>query len=314
MAVYTTVDTSELIDLLARYDVGELRGCKGIAEGVENSNFMLETTKGRYFLTLYEKRTDAGDLPFFIQLLDHVAAAGCRVPRMIADRGGTVVQQVAGRPACLIEFLTGVSVSEPSPAQCHAVGAALGRLHRAVTGFSMVRANSMGQTTWRPLAESCGDLNRIFDGQGDEIAAELDYLEAHWPLDLPAHVIHADLFPDNVLMVDNDVTGLIDFYFSCHDLRAFDVAVTHSAWCFSVDGATFYPERADALLAGYERENPLTEAERAALPTLMRGAAMRFILSRSYDWLNTPAGALVTRKDPLPYLRRLHHYQTKGAL
>ncbi|SEQ50745.1 homoserine kinase [Sphingobium sp. YR768] len=314
MAVYTHVPAEEIDAFLLRYDAGRLVSAKGIAEGVENSNYLLETTgpdgKGhRYILTLYEKRVDEADLPFFMDLLDHLAARGCLVPRFIADREGKRLQQLSGRPACLIEFLTGISVTEPTPGQARAAGVALGELHKAAQGFAGERRNTLDIAGWHALAAKCGeDFDQIEPGLGARVAEELAFLDAHWPADLPRSVIHADLFPDNVLMLGEEVTGLIDFYFSCTDIRAYDLAVTHSAWCFSNDGAIWHGDRAMAIGAGYAQAHGLSEAERAAFPILCRGAALRFLLTRAYDWINTPADALVTRKDPLAYLRRLDFY------
>jgi homoserine kinase type II len=319
MAVYTHVPAEEIDVFLARYDVGRLVSAKGIAEGVENSNYLLETTgtdhKGaRYILTLYEKRVDEADLPFFMDLLDHLAARGCLVPRFIEDREGHKLQQLARRPACLIEFLTGISVTEPTPAQARATGAALGELHRAAAGFGGARANALDIAGWHDLAAKCGDdFDSIAPGLGARVARELAFLDAHWPADLPRAVIHADLFPDNVLMLGDRVTGLIDFYFSCTDVRAYDLAVTHSAWCFSHDGSQWHGDRGAALGEGYASTHGLSVAERAAFPVLCRGAALRFLLTRAYDWINTPADALVTRKDPLAFLRRLDFYAKAGS-
>lgn len=319
MAVYTHVPAEEIDAFLSRYDAGRLVSAKGIAEGVENSNYLLETTGAdgnghRYILTLYEKRVDEADLPFFMDLLDHLGSRGCLVPRFIADRQGKRLQQLGGRPACLIEFLTGISLTEPTAAQARAAGAALGQMHRAAEGFARERRNALDLAGWHELAAKCGEhFDEIAPGLGQRVADELAFLDAHWPADLPRSVIHADLFPDNVLMLGDEVTGLIDFYFSCTDIRAYDLAVTHSAWVFSNDGSRFFADRSDALLAGYESGHGLSDAERAAFPTLCRGAALRFLLTRAYDWINTPPDALVTRKDPLAYLRRLDFYADVAA-
>ncbi|WP_336973282.1 homoserine kinase [Sphingobium aromaticiconvertens] len=319
MAVYTHVPAEDIDAFLTRYDAGRLVSAKGIAEGVENSNYLIETTGpdgngARYILTLYEKRVDEADLPFFMDLLDHLAERGCLVPRFIEDREGHKLQQLAGRPACLIEFLTGISVTEPTPAQAQATGAALGALHRAAEGFAGTRANALDIAGWHDLAAKCGaDFDAIAPGLGARVTDELAFLDAHWPADLPHAVIHADLFPDNVLMLGDAVTGLIDFYFSCTDIRAYDLAVTHSAWCFSHDGNTWHGDRGAAMGAGYAATHGLSAAERAAFPILCRGAALRFLLTRAYDWINTPADALVTRKDPLAFLRRLDFYATADA-
>lgn len=296
--------------MLGRYDVGDLVALKGIAEGVENSNYYVETTRNRYILTLYENRVNPADLPFFYALLKHLHEAGCKVPRFIADREGLWLQEVAGRPACLIEFLQGVSVTRPTVAQAHATGAELGHMHAALAGFSESRTNSLGVSAWRPLAEKCGRdaLDSIQPGLAARIFEECDYLQRNWPGELPVSAIHADLFPDNVLMLGDTVTGLIDFYFACSDLRGYDLAVTHSAWCFSSDGTQFNAEISKNLLSGYAVAFPIDVPTRDALPVLLRGACLRFLLTRCYDWINTPASALVTRKDPLAFLRRLEFY------
>ena len=311
MAVYTHVPAEDMAQFLTRYATGPLISAKGIAEGVENSNYLVETeslTSGtdRFILTLYEKRVDEADLPFFMDLLDHLGARGCKVPRFIADRNGVKLQQLGGRPACLIEFLSGISVTEPTPAQSAAAGRALGQLHIAARGFAGERANTLDLAGWHDLAGRCGDgLDSIAPGLKDRVATELAWLDAHWPRDLDRSVIHADLFPDNVLMHGDEVTGLIDFYFSCTDIRAYDLAITHGAWSFTQDGGTYHADRGVALVQGYEQAHGLSHAERAAFPALCRGAALRFLLTRAYDWINTPPDAMVTRKDPLAYLRRL---------
>lgn len=314
MAVYTHVSAEQVSVLLTRYDAGELRVAKGIAEGVENSNFLIETTTDRFILTLYEKRVDENDLPFFIALLDHLGDKGCKVPRFIADKHGVRLQSVAGRPACLIEFLSGVSVTEPTPAQAYAAGRALGELHKAAADFSLSRPNALGPDGWRTLLADIGaGFDQIEAGLGDIVHKTAEAILADWPRNLATSVIHADLFPDNVLSIGDDVTGLIDFYFACSDIRAYDVAVTHGSWCFSHDGHIFYPERAAALMKGYEETHGLTDEERHTLPLLCQGAALRFLLTRAYDWLHTPPDALVMRKDPLAYWRRLETYRTSDA-
>lgn len=309
MAVYTHVPAEQMAQFLTRYNTGPMVSAKGIAEGVENSNYLVETTTDRFILTLYEKRVDENDLPFFMDLLDHLGARGCKVPRFIADKAGQKLQQLEGRAACLIEFLTGISVTEPTPAQTAAAGRALGELHIAARGFERERRNTLDFVGWHDLAISCAaQLDEITPGLRTRVEAELTWLDAHWPADLERSVIHADLFPDNVLMLGDTVTGLIDFYFSCTDIRAYDLAITHSAWCFTNDGSAYHADRGAALVAGYEQAHGLSHAERAAFSALCRGAALRFLLTRAYDWINTPPDALVTRKDPLAYLRRLDFY------
>jgi len=315
MAVYTQLGAEVLAELIAEYDVGVLRSAKGIAEGVSNSNWLIETTgtngAGTHFiLTMYEKRVEADDLPFFLGLLDHLAAQDCPVPRTIHDRSGASYRFLDGKAVALIEFLPGISVSTPTPAQANAVGEALARLHLAAGSFPQDRPNSMGLPEWQRLGAACtpAGLAEIAPELAAVVARELPLLARHWPQDLPRSIIHADLFPDNVLMLDDHVSALIDFYFACTDITAYDVAVTHAAWCFSADGRAFDSALSQALLAGYAAIRPFSAAECAALPVLARGAAMRFTLTRAYDWMNTPAGALVTRKDPLAFARRLEFY------
>jgi homoserine kinase type II len=310
MAVYTQVSAEALGGFLAGFDRGALVSAKGIAEGVENSNYLVDTTQGRFILTLYEKRVAAGDLPYFMALLDHLAAKGLPVPPAVADREGRVIHELEGRPACLIRFLPGVSVTTPTAAQARAAGAALGTMHGALADFALDRPNSMGSQTWAAQLARCGrDLDRIEPGLFGRVEDALGSVLARWPSHLPTSAVHADLFPDNVLMLGDAVTGLIDFYFACTDIRAYDLAVMHGAWAFDGSGRRYDAAIGAALLQGYGRIAP---EERAALPVLAQGAALRFFLSRAWDWLNTPADALVTRKDPLAYLRRLDFYTQKG--
>lgn len=313
MAVYTQVSAEALTAFLAKFDVGDLVSAKGIAEGVENSNYLVETTRDRFILTLYEKRVSADDLPYFMALLGHAAAADQPVPCAIPDRTGALIHQLEGRPACLIEFLPGVSLSRPTPAQAVNGGKALGGLHAALAGFGGVRPNSLGIDAWRPLLDRCGDaMDKIAPGLFARVSSALDRVEHDWPRDLPTAPIHADLFPDNVLMLGDRVTGLIDFYFACSDIRAYDVAVMHSSWAFDTAGGALDPGVGRGIVDGYAASFGLSGAERAALPMLAEGACIRFLLTRAWDWLNTPADAMVTRKDPLAYLKRLDWYGENG--
>jgi homoserine kinase type II len=312
MAVYTHLPADALQALIGEYDVGELVSAKGIAEGVSNSNWLVETTAGRVILTMYEHRVEAADLPFFLGLLDHLSARGSPVPRTIHDRAGAAFRTVDGKAVALIEFLPGVSIDTPRPAQARAVGEALAGIHLAAADFSQERPNTMGLAAWRKLLGDCGGrLGEIDAGLPDLVTRELDFLDAHWPTGLPRSVIHADLFPDNVLMLGNRVSGLIDFYFACTDIMAYDLAVTHAAWSFGMDNV-FRPAIGEALIEGYDARRPLPPEAWEALPVLARGASMRFLASRAYDWLHTPPDALVTRKDPLVFAERLSFYEAQG--
>lgn len=315
MAVYTHVSSEALAEFLQRYDAGELVSAKGIAEGVENSNYLVDTTTGRFILTLYEKRVDAGDLPFFLALLDHLDAKGLPVPPAIKDRQGIAIQQLEGRAACLIKFLPGVSLSHPTVVQALSAGDALGRMHRAVADFAGHRANSMGQPNWQALYERCGSsLDSIASGLHRDVGLAIAGLAATWDRDGLDHcAIHADLFPDNVLMLGDRVTGLIDFYFACNDIRLYDLAVMHASWSFDATGKRHDAAVGAALIEGYSRHFPLSDDERSAFDALAVGACIRFTLSRAWDWLNTPADALVTRKDPLAFWRRISVYDPNLA-
>jgi homoserine kinase type II len=321
MAVYTQVPAETLSEFLDRYDVGTLIAAKGIAEGVENSNYLVDTTgadgKGaRFILTLYEKRVDAGDLPYFMALLDHLADKGLAVPPAIKDRNGVEIQELEGRPACLIRFLPGVSLSHPTVEQAHAAGAAMGLMHKAVADFPLDRPNSMGFETWKSLLERCGpSLNDIAPNLYNDLAFAIGDLQTAWRYggEFDRCAIHADLFPDNVLMLGDEVTGLIDFYFACTDIRIYDLAIMMTAWSFDATGTHFDAAVEKALIEGYATNYPLTDEERQALYSFASGACVRFTLSRAWDWLNTPADALVTRKDPLAFWRRLKVYDPNLA-
>ena len=309
MAVYTHIAAEDMAKLVQRFGAGHLISAKGIAEGVENSNYLVETDQGRFIFTVYEKRVDTGDLPFFLGLIDHLVAKGCPVPRALKAEGGAGTISVDGKAMAMMEFMPGLSVSHPTPDQANAVGFALGHMHGALGDFAGERPNTLGLRGWIDLAARCGDdLDRIAPGLRARVAAECTFLETHWPHDLPRSVIHADLFPDNVLMVGDTVGAVIDFYFACTEIRAWDLAVAHAAWSFENDGTGYNAAVGDALIAGYDTAFGRSEAEQAAFAVLARGACLRFLLTRAWDWLNTPADAIVTRKDPLAFLRRLEHY------
>jgi homoserine kinase type II len=310
MAVYTDVSDEELEDFIASYAIGALTSFKGIAEGVENSNYLVHTETGRYILTLYEKRVRREDLPYFLALMQHLVARGISCPLPVKDRAGRTLKELAGRPAALITFLEGLWVRRPNIEHCHALGDALAHFHLAGADFPMFRANDLSLPGWRPLVKAIGaGADEVVPGLAAEIEKELSYLEQRWPSDLPEGVIHADLFPDNVFFLGDKVSGLIDFYFACNDTLAYDLAICLNAWCFEPDGA-FNATKGRAMLQGYESLRGLDDEERLALPILARGAAMRFLLTRLYDWLNVPPGALVKPKDPLEYLDKLRFHQT----
>ena len=310
MAVYTDVAAEDLARFLSGYEAGELLSYKGIAEGVENSNFLVHTSAGNFILTLYEKRVAEGDLPFFLGLMEHLAARGITCPQPVKNKQGGMLGKIAGRPAAIVTFLDGLWIRRPNPGHCAAVGEALAQLHLAGANFRGKRANALLIESWRPLYEHAkprGDSVR--PGLCAEIAKELDALEKAWPRRLPLGVIHADLFPDNVFFLGDRLSGLIDFYFACIDTLFYDVAICLNAWCFEADHS-YNVTKGRALLNAYNKVRALSEAERTALPILARGAAMRFLLTRLVDWLAVPDGALVRPKDPLEYYRKLRFHQS----
>lgn len=313
MAVYTEVSDEELEAFVAEYDIGEVVSCKGIAEGVENSNYLLQTDRGSFILTLYERRVNPADLPFFIALMEHLARGGLPCPTPLHGRDGASLRHLCGRPAAIISFLQGLWPRHVTAKHCAALGRALAEMHLVGLSFPQRRTNGLGLAAWRPLFEQeAARADEVKAGLADYLRRQLDSLEGGWPADLPAGIIHADLFPDNVFFRGEAVSGLIDFYFACTDFLAYDVAVCLNAWCFEPDGS-FNVTKARLMLTNYQQVRPLTAAEFDALPMLARGAAMRFLLTRLYDWLNTPAGALVKRKDPLEYEKKLRFHASVGA-
>jgi homoserine kinase type II len=314
LAVYTDINETELEYFLANYNVGVLLSYKGIAEGVENSNFLLHTESGAYILTLYEKRVNSADLPFFLGLMDHLAQRDISCPLPVHQRSGASIGELAGRPAAIVTFLEGMWMRRPTVAHCRAVGEALAELHLAGEGFQLRRENALSLKGWRPLWETAGArADEVEPGLAREVEADLVDLEKHWPDALPAGICHADLFPDNVFFLGPKLSGLIDFYFACNDFWAYDLSVCLNAWCFEKDYA-FNLTKGSALLAGYQSRRRLSKEEIESLPLLARGSALRFMLTRLFDWLNTPEGALVVRKDPLEYVRKMRfHRSIKNA-
>lgn len=309
MAVYTEVPDGELAAFIADYDIGVAISCKGIAEGVENSNFLLHTDRGSYILTLYEKRAKPEDLPFFIGLMEHLAAKGLNCPTPIKDRHGRSLKTLCGRPAAIISFLEGMWPRKPNERHCQLLGEALADMHLKGRDFPMRRANDLSLDGWRKLVQAtAARADEVQPGLRNLIESEIAYLGDNWPRDLETGVIHADLFPDNVFFLGDRLSGLIDFYFACTDFLAYDLSVCLNAWCFEADGS-FNVTKAKLLFQGYNQHRPIPPAELQAVPILARGSALRFLLTRLYDWLNHPEGAFVKPKDPLEYARKLRFHQ-----
>ena len=313
MAVYTDVSDDQICDFITGYDLGEVLSFKGIAEGVSNSNFLVVTDQAPVILTLFEERVEADDLPFFIGLMQHLAQKGVVCPAPLAGRDGVILRRLNDRPAVIVSFLKGLWPKKPLPVHCGAVGAAMARLHLAGADFAMVRPNALSRAGWHDLAARCaGRGDEMADGLAQGIIDELAFLDHHWPDNLPVGVIHADLFPDNVFFQGDNLTGLIDFYFTCNDMLAYELAIGLNAWCFEADGA-FNVTKSRQMIGHYQKIRPLTPAEITALPILARGAALRFLLTRLYDWLNVPPGALVRPKDPREYWQKLRFHRTVNS-
>ena len=309
MAVYTDVSDEAMASFIAQYDLGRVLAFKGIAEGIENSNYLLRTERGAFIVTLYERRVDARDLPFFLGLMAHLAGNGIACPTPVHGRDGGALRTLCGRPAAVVRFLDGMAARRPTPRHCALLGGAMARMHRAGEGFGMARPNALGVQAWRPLFDPCrARADEVLPGLADEIDTELDFLDGGWPGGAPGGVIHADLFPDNVFFLDGSLSGLIDFYFACDDLYAYELAICLNAWCFEPAG-DFNITKARRMIQAYGAGRPLTREEISALPILARGAALRFLLTRLHDMLFPAEGVMVRRKDPLEYLRKLRFHR-----
>jgi len=309
MAVYTEVGDEDLERFVGEYDLGPVLSCKGIAEGVENTNYLIQTGRGSFILTLYEKRVAEEDLPFFLGLMEHLAGKAIPCPTPVHGRDGKALRRLCGRPAVIVTFLKGMWPRRIRTPHCTEVGRALAALHVASQDFAMTRRNALSVDSWRPLLEASAQrAGEVQPGLADRLFEELEFLESHWPQDLPSGICHADLFPDNVFFVGDSLSGLIDFYFACNDFLAYDLATCLNAWCFERD-RSFNITKARAMLSAYRRVRAFSDAELAAMPVLARGSALRFLLTRLYDWLHHPEGAMVRPKDPLEYLTILKFHQ-----
>lgn len=314
MAVYTDISEDDLVAFLRQYPVGNLLSYKGIAEGTENSNYLLHTSDGAFILTLYERRVEKTDLPFFLGLMEHLSHKGISCPLPVQQKDGEVIGHIAGRPAAVITFLEGMWMRNPMVQHCRQVGQALAGMHLAGMDFPLKRKNALSPESWGRLWDSCRDrADEVMAGLAEEVGEDVEDIVRRWPADLPSGIIHADLFPDNVFFLNGKLSGLIDFYFACNDFFAYDVATCLNAWCFEKD-ASFNLTKGAALLAGYQSVRPLSAEELEALPLLSRGSAIRFMLTRLYDWLIIPDGPMIRKRDPLEYLRRVRfHRQIKSA-
>lgn len=313
MAVYTEVSDEALTAFLQGYDLGSVLSFKGIAGGVENTNYMLRTQSGSYMLTLYEKRVREADLPFFIGLMDHLASRGFACPLPIRSREGNALGRLENRPAAITSFLEGMELSHPGADHACSVGKTMARLHEAAAGFAITRTNALAPAGWPELlAGALDQADGVETGLAELMSQELTHSAKFWPAEIPRGVIHADMFPDNVFFIDGRLTGVIDFYFACNDFLAYDLAVAINAWCFD-DQVNFRKEMCNAMIAGYNSIRQLQSEELVAMPTLVRGAALRFLLTRLNDWLNVPQGALVVPHDPRAFSKRLRFFRNSAS-
>ncbi|WP_085907347.1 homoserine kinase [Kiloniella majae] len=314
MAVYTEVPDDEVESFLTEYDIGDVLSLKGIAEGVENSNYILNTTEGHYILTLYEKRVEKADLPFFLGYMQHLAAKGISCPVPIAGKDGNNLRELCGRPAAITAFLDGMWPRRIQPFHCRALGKTMAEMHLAGQDFSLTRPNALSVKGWKEVLDACeGKGEQVKPGLTDTLNEEYQYLKKHWPKDLPQGVIHADMFQDNVFFIHEKLSGVIDFYFACNDLLAYELAICLNAWCFELDNS-FNITKAQLMLRAYQEVRPLTQEELQAIPLLARGASLRFLLTRLYDWVNHPEGAFVKPKDPIEYLNKLKFHQSVKSI
>jgi len=312
MAVYTHISEKDLALYLAQFDIGAPVSFSGIADGVENTNYRLVTTRGKFILTLFERRTKKEDLPFFLAFMTHLRDAGIPCPGVIPSRGGEDIAALNGKPAAITTFLEGLSPRRIEDFHAAAVGKILAQMHLAGKKFTARRDNALSLPAWRALIDLCGEKPEALErGLSPLLKTELEWQEKNRPLDLPGGAVHADLFPDNVFFTGKEITGIIDFYFSCTEVFAYDLMLAVNAWCFDAAGQ-MNARRAAEMLDAYRKERPLSAPEREALPFFGRAAALRIIATRLYDRLHPAPGAVVRLKDPLEYARILQFYRAGG--
>ncbi|MEM6414751.1 MAG: homoserine kinase [Pseudomonadota bacterium] len=322
MAVYTHVTQNELVQFLKTYEIGELISFSGITQGVENTNYLIEvgnratklgiqaTGSTRYILTIFEQRVDLQELPFFLAAMNHFSENGVSAPRVISSKNNTSISELKGKPTVIISFLSGKAVMDPGHEHSACVGDILGVTHNLSDGFTQSRANRLSIKGWDRLVGLCHDADRCAPHLRELIDDEFNFLKEHWPNALPLGLTHLDLFPDNVFFENGQVSGIIDFYFAATEAFAYDLAITLSAWS-NINGE-WRENNFRAMLMAYEKQRPLNQNEKDAMPVLLRGAALRFLLTRLYDWLNQVPDAVVKVKDPLEYRDILLRYRTSA--
>ena len=312
MAVYTKLEKEEIHNILLNYKIGKLKRFEGIKEGIENTNYSIETEKGKYILTIYERRVKETDLPFFSNLMFELSKNGFICPKPILNKDNNYISDFNDKKFMITSFLDGKSKNDLSPFECKIVGNQIAKLHQITKNFKFIRKNDLSVKSWRSIFSQVKDrCNKIHPELPKLIEANLISIEKEWPTNLPSGIIHADLFSDNIFFKNNKFSGFIDFYFSCNDFYAFEIAICFNALCF--DGVkqnlSFNVTKAKKLMDGYNEVRKISKDEKIALKVLSQGAALRFLLTRVFDYLNTVDDAIVKIKDPEEYLKRLEFHK-----
>jgi|TARA_B110000438_G_scaffold296673_1_gene341736 homoserine kinase type II len=316
MAVYTKLSEEELKNFFSKYNLGKLLNYKEIKEGIENTNYFVQMEKGKFILTLYEKRVEEKDLPFFISLMRNLFDRNFLSPEPIINKNGNYITEVLNKKAAVVSFLNGQAKKILSPANCYDVGINSAKLHLITKDLTGKRINKLSVDSWRKIYNKVKkDCSKIHPNLTKIIEKNLDKVEKNWPKNIPSGIIHADLFPDNIFFENDQLSGIIDYYFACHDFYAFEIAVCLNALCFEGknENLSFNITKAKKFIDGYSSIRKLTEEEKESLKILCQGAALRFLLTRVFDYLNLTEGAIVKIKDPIEYLKRLEfHDSTKN--
>ena len=311
MAVYTKLSEHKLKDFFSKYNLGKLLNYKEIKEGIENTNYFIQTEKNKFILTLYEKRVDEKDLPFFMSLMKNLHDKNFPSPKPIININGNYISEISNKKAAVVSFLDGSSKKNLNPKNCYEVGVNTAKLHLITKNLVAKRKNKLSVLSWRKIYNKVkNDCSKIHPNLIEIIEKNLEEIEHKWPKNIPSGIIHADLFPDNIFFKNDKLTGIIDFYFACNDFYALEIAVCLNALCFEGknDNLSFNVTKAKKFIDGYSSIRKLSEDEKKSLKILCQGAAIRFLLTRVFDYLNLTEGAIVEIKDPVEYLKRLEFH------
>ena len=316
MAVYTKLSEAQLKDFFSKYDLGKVLKYEEIKEGIENTNYYVELEKGKFILTLYEKRVEEKDLPFFISLMKNLFDKKFPSPEPIINRNGNYISEILNKKAAVVSFLEGKAKKILEPNECYEIGIHTAKLHLITNKLNGKRENKLSVNSWRELYNKVKiDCSKIYKDLPNIIEKNLDIIEKNWPKSIPSGIIHADLFSDNIFFKNKKLSGIIDYYFSCNDFYAFEIAICLNALCFEGknENLSFNVTKAKRFIDGYESLRKLNDNEKKYLKVLCQGAAMRFLLTRVFDYLNLTEGAIVKIKDPLEYLKRLEFHDSVNS-